>query len=86
MSQIGAVARQLDFTWLGLSADSPFSGRTIGELRIRTSIGVSVVGLIHEGSLTAKPDSSASLDAGDMVAVLGTRDQIARFKERARGH
>lgn len=86
MSQIGDVARQLDFTWLGLSADSPFGGRTIGELRIRTSIGVSVVGLIHEGSLTANPDSSARLGAGDLVAVLGTRDQIARFNEAARGH
>jgi CPA2 family monovalent cation:H+ antiporter-2 len=84
MSQIGDVARQLDFTWLGVAADSPFNGRTLGDLRIRTVIGASVVGLIHDGSLTANPDTSARLEAGDLVAVLGTREQIARFEAAAR--
>jgi K+/H+ antiporter YhaU regulatory subunit KhtT len=45
---------------------------------------VSVVGLIHGGSLTANPDSDARLEAGDLVAVLGTRDQIARFEAAVR--
>jgi hypothetical protein len=38
MSQIGDVARQLDFTWLAVSADSPFNGRTLGDLRIAPSL------------------------------------------------
>ena len=84
MSQIGDVARQLDFTWLAVSADSPFNGRTLGDLRIRTVVGASVVGLIHDGSLMANPDSAARLEAGDLVAVLGTREQIARFEAAAR--
>jgi len=43
-----------------------------------------VVGLIHEGTLLANPDSHSYLAAGDLVAVLGTREQIARFEEAAR--
>ena len=35
MSKIGDVARQLDFTWIGLPPDSPLNGRTLGELQIR---------------------------------------------------
>ncbi len=85
MAQIADVSRQLEFTWLGLSPASPFHGRTIGELRIRTTMGVSVVGLLHEGHLVANPDPGARLHAGDLIAVLGTRDQVARFEDRARG-
>jgi CPA2 family monovalent cation:H+ antiporter-2 len=84
MSQIGDVARPLDFTWFGLPSDSPFGGRTLGELRLRTTIGVSVVALIRNESLTANPDGQARLEAGDLVAVLGTREQIGRFAEAAR--
>ena len=49
LSQIGEMTRQLDFTWLRLPADSPFDGRTLGELQIRTTTGASVVGVVHAG-------------------------------------
>ena len=64
MSQIGEIARQLDFTWVGVPADSPFDGRTLDELRIRTTIGASVVGIIRDGSLIANPDGEARLESG----------------------
>ena len=84
MAPIGDIARQLDFTWISVPPESAFSGRTLGELQVRTSIGPSVVGLIHEGTLLANPDSRSYLAAGDLVAVLGTREQIARFEQAAR--
>jgi monovalent cation:H+ antiporter-2, CPA2 family len=80
-SAVGEVLRQLDFTWFRLTPDSAFNGRTIGELRIRSTIGASVAGLIHDGILHANPDSETRFSAGDLVGVLGTRDQIARFEE-----
>ncbi len=82
-SPVGELARQLDFTWCGITIDSPFHGQTLGDLRIRSTHGVSIVGLIHTGHLTANPDSTARLMAGDLVAVLGTREQIARFERAA---
>jgi len=84
MPPIGDIARQLDFTWISVPRESAFSGQTLGELQVRTSIGPSVVGLIHEGTLLANPDSRSHLAAGDLVAVLGTREQIARFEQAAR--
>jgi K+:H+ antiporter len=80
---ISDLARQLDFTWMTVPDDSAFAGRTLGELELRTSIGASVVGVIHNGTLTANPGRDAHLAAGDLVAVLGTREQIARFEEAA---
>ena len=83
LTQVGEVTRHLDFTWLRLPGDTPFDGRTLGELQIRSTTGASVVGVVHAGSLTANPDGRVRLEAGDLVAVLGTRDQIARFEEAA---
>jgi CPA2 family monovalent cation:H+ antiporter-2 len=84
MSQIGEIARQLDFTWVGLPAGSPFDGRTLAELRLRSTMSVTVVGIIRNGSLAANPDGESRLQRGDLVAVLGTRDQIARFEHSMR--
>ena len=85
MSQIGDFARQLDFMWVGLPADSPFDGRTLGDLRIRATVGASVVGIIRDGSLVANPHGESRLERGDLVAVLGTRDQISAFERAMRG-
>lgn len=84
MSKIGDVARQLDFTWIGIAPSSPLNGHTLGELAIRSTIGASVVGVIHDGSIVVNPDSRMRLESGDLVAVLGTRDQLARFEDVAR--
>ena len=84
MSQIGEIARQLDFTWVGISPDSPFDGRTLADLRIRSTTGASVVGIIRGGSFVANPDGQLHLERGDLVAVLGTREQIAAFEQAMR--
>lgn len=84
VSQVGEIARQLEFEWMGIPSDSPLAGRTLAEARVRSTIGASVVGIIREGMLVANPDGDASLAAGDLVAVLGTREQIARFAAAVR--
>jgi monovalent cation:H+ antiporter-2, CPA2 family len=86
LSQVGEVTRHLDFTWLRLPRDSPFDRRTLGELQVRSTTGASVVAVVHEGFLTANPDGQVRVEAGDLVAVLGTRDQIGRFEEAAQSH
>ena len=81
LTHVREVTRYLDFTWLRLPSDSPFHGRTLGELQIRSTTGASVVGVVHAGTLMANPDGRVRLESGDLVAVLGTRDQIGRFEE-----
>ena len=85
MSQIGEAARQLDFAWIGIGADSPFVNHSLADLRIRATTGTSVVGLVRHGAFTANPGGDVRLHAGDLAAVLGTRDQIGRFRDAARG-
>jgi monovalent cation:H+ antiporter-2, CPA2 family len=85
LPQLGELTRLLDFSWLRLPADSPLANHTIAELQIRTRTGASIVGVTREGRLIANPDGNARLEAGDVVAVLGTPDQIARFERAAIG-
>jgi CPA2 family monovalent cation:H+ antiporter-2 len=80
MSQIGEIARHLEFTWVGVPSDGPFTGRTLDELRIRSTIGASVVAIIRDNALVANPDGQARFHPGDLVALLGTREQIDRFR------
>jgi monovalent cation:H+ antiporter-2, CPA2 family len=84
MSQIGEIARQLDFTWVAVPNGSPLDGQTLASLRLRATSGVSVVGIIRDGRLIANPHGESRLERGDLVAVLGTREQIARFDEARR--
>jgi CPA2 family monovalent cation:H+ antiporter-2 len=84
MAQVSDVARQLEFLWMGLPAESPFDGRTLRDLQLRTEYGTAVVGIIHDGKLIANPNGEALLRSGDLIAILGTRDQITKFEESAR--
>jgi CPA2 family monovalent cation:H+ antiporter-2 len=86
MSRVGEITRHLELVWLGVSPESACNGRTLSELRVRTTTGASVVGIIRDGALAANPDGEARLQTGDLVAVLGTRDQIARFELAMRAH
>ena len=81
MSQIGEIARQLDFTWVGVPPDSPFDGRTLGELRFAPPRARRSSGSSATARCRPIPDGEVTLERGDLVAVLGTRDQIARFDQ-----
>ena len=81
IAPLGEITRQLDFAWLRLPEGSPLAGHSIGELQIRSRIGAAIAGLVRHGTFVANPGGEARLDAGDLVAVLGTRDQIARFEQ-----
>jgi CPA2 family monovalent cation:H+ antiporter-2 len=83
VSMLGAAARLLDLRWVRLAPGSRLTGRTIGDLGVRTSLGVSVVGVVGDGIFVANPGPGHRLDADDLVAVVGGRDQLAAFAREA---
>ncbi|MEP7117984.1 MAG: cation:proton antiporter [Acidobacteriota bacterium] len=80
MSQLSEVARHLDVNWVSVPAGSPLDGRSLADLRLRATTGVSVVAIVRDGALTSNPDGAARLERGDLVAVLGTREQTAALE------
>lgn len=67
----------LVFEWIDLHPDSPAVGRTIGEQRIRTVTGASIVAVLRESGPVPAPEPTFVLAAGDTLVAAGTADGIA---------
>lgn len=59
---------------------SPAVGRSIGELRLRSVTGATIVGIRHDGHLVTNPGPDERFAAGDEVTVVGTPDQQAAVR------
>lgn len=56
--------------------DSPAAGKLIGELRIRSESGASVVGIQREPASIINPGPDEDLRPGDELLLLGTTEQL----------
>jgi CPA2 family monovalent cation:H+ antiporter-2 len=61
-----------------IEPDSPALGKTIGQVSIRPRTGVSVIALTRRGETDSNPAEKVRLEEGDVLSLLGTRDQIRR--------
>ncbi len=66
----------LVFEWIPITEESPASGKTIGDMRLRTLTGSSVVAVLRQGGSTPAPGPEFGLIAGDTLVVAGTPDGI----------
>lgn len=83
LHQLRAARNLLEMTWVRLSDESPAVSRTLGELAIRTRTGASVVGVIRGGQFVPSPGADFRLEAGDLVAAVGTAAQRQAFETAA---
>ncbi|SHK87478.1 Kef-type potassium/proton antiporter, CPA2 family [Desulfatibacillum alkenivorans DSM 16219] len=74
---------QLELVWVEIPENSFMKGKSLLELRIRTSTGASVVGVVRKGILYPNPEGRLAFQPGDMVAIIGNGEQAAAFKEMA---
>ena len=61
-----------------IEEDSPALGRSLGELSIRHRTGASVVALMRAGVTQSNPTNKSVLEVGDVLALLGTTDNLRR--------
>jgi TrkA domain protein len=66
----------LFFEWLDVDENSPVVGKSIGDLRIRTRTGASVVAIIRRPLPVPAPEPDAIIEAGDTLMVAGTAEGI----------
>ncbi len=62
----------LVFEWLDVDAGSPAVGRSIGEQRIRTRTGASIVAVLGPHGPVPAPEPSYVIQGGDTLVVAGT--------------
>lgn len=55
-------------------------GRTLIDLNIRANYGCNVVGIRRGKEMNVSPDSTDTLEKGDVLIVIGTNEDISRFE------
>ncbi len=70
-TDLGLVAERIE-----LSAQSHWNGRVLGETRIRTDTGASIVAVLRRAHAIPSPAPDFRLAGGDTLIVIGTREGI----------
>lgn len=68
-TDLGLVAEQIP-----LAATSRWNGRLLGETRLRTRTGSSIVAVLRRANAIPSPTPGFRLAGGDMLIVIGTRE------------
>jgi len=71
----------LAIDWLMIDERSPYANRTIGDARIRTRSGVSVVAVLRGAQAFPAPGPDFAIQAGDTLVVVGTPEGIEQTQE-----
>ncbi|RMH08388.1 MAG: sodium:proton exchanger [Nitrospirae bacterium] len=61
-----------------IDEDSPALGKSLEELHIRLRTGASVIALMRGGITQSNPSGKMTLELGDVLVLLGNREQIRR--------
>jgi len=78
LSRLQQQVEGLAIDWLAVAPESPYAGRTIGDARIRTRTGVSVVAVIRDEQAFPAPGPEFLVEPSDTLVVVGTPDGIKR--------
>ncbi len=76
------ILREVVMEWVKIETGSNFINKTIAELQIRRTTGVSVIAIDRKGKIIPSPDPyKEKIELGDILIVVGTRPQINHFLE-----
>jgi len=70
-TELGLVAERIE-----LAATSYWNGRVLGETRMRTETGVSIVAVLRRAEAIPSPGPDFRLAGGDTLIVIGTREGV----------
>jgi Trk K+ transport system NAD-binding subunit len=82
---VQAIGRKLVVSEVRIDRRSELGGRTLGEARIGTRFGVSVLGQWVEGQLETAPTAATRLEPGGLLIVAGSEESLGRFAADCKG-
>lgn len=69
-----------------VSPESPFAGKTLLEMNVRSTMGITVLACRHtDGRFETHPGPETMIEPDGILLVLGTRDQLRDMKRFAQG-
>lgn len=85
LAGLRSAAGMMETDWVELPPDAPLCGRTLGDLRVRTETGASIVAVVSGEEVITNPGPEREISAGDTLGVLGTADQRSAFLDLVHG-
>ncbi|MFO0732329.1 MAG: NAD-binding protein [Nitrospiraceae bacterium] len=74
----GGTLTDVEVETCRIDEDSPSSGKSLAELSIRPRSGASIIAWTRNQVTQSNPSEKVRLQSGDIVTLLGSRDQIRR--------
>ena len=59
-----------------LAKESSACGKTIADLDLRAQSGLTIIAVVRNGKPTANPPADFELDAGDVLVLVGSHQQL----------
>jgi len=81
LSELQQNIEGLAIDWLPVREDSLYVGRSMGEARIRTRTGVSVVAVLRGDQALPAPEPDLRIEPGDYLVVVGTTRGVEEVVE-----
>lgn len=85
MSEIAEALKSTSTETLFVEADSTSVGKTIGELKLRKATGVTIIAITREGHTEINPGPETTIQAEDVLVLLGGTGQIDLAVEEING-
>ncbi|MFC5745450.1 cation:proton antiporter regulatory subunit [Actinomadura rugatobispora] len=60
-----------------IAPGSPYAGRPLADARVRTRTGASIVAIVRDGQVIASPRPDFTIEASDIVVVVGTDEGVS---------
>ncbi|MGB0970742.1 MAG: cation:proton antiporter regulatory subunit [Mycobacterium sp.] len=70
----------LDAGQVSVEANSPFVDRPLGDARVRTRTGASIVAVVRDEVVLPSPGPADILHSGDVLVVIGTAEGITQVE------
>jgi TrkA domain protein len=67
--------------WIKLEQNASIAGKSLGELRLRETTGVSILAILRGENLLPSPKENKILLGRDYLLAIGKKEQIEKFKE-----
>ncbi len=65
---------------VSIDPDSPYADRPLGEARVRTRTGASVVAIVRDEDVQPSPGPADVLRVGDILVIIGTEEGITQVE------
>jgi CPA2 family monovalent cation:H+ antiporter-2 len=85
MSEIAEALKSASTETLFVEANSTAVGKTIGELKLRRTTGVTIIAITRDGHTEINPGPETTIQAEDVLVLLGGAEQIDLAIEEING-